>query len=353
MSGVVSPLASPAALEASRPDERAEPASAAASSRPHPEQSRACQPDETGVVVRDGVRIAWERYGTGEPTILLLPTWTIIHSRFWKAQIPYLGRHFRVVTFDGRGNGASDRPTESAAYAATEFVDDALAVLDASGTDRAVVAGLSMGGAYALMLAADHADRVRGALFIGAALPLANRDPSRDEVPFEVDTGRDDGWARYNAFSWRRDWPGFIEFFFSEVFSESHSTKQIEDALDWGLATDAETMVTAERAPYVTTDADGKRLTGREATLALARRVRCPALVVHGTDDHIIPYGVGQQLAAALGCRLVTMEGSGHNVLSREPVKVNLLIRAFMEEAASRSPSSTDPHRLPTVDQEP
>ncbi|HEY3164791.1 MAG TPA: alpha/beta hydrolase [Candidatus Limnocylindrales bacterium] len=306
--------------------------SAAASWQPHPEQSRARQPDETGAIERNGVRIAWERYGNGEPTILLLPTWTIIHSRFWKAQIPFLARHFRVVTFDGRGNGRSGRPTDPAAYAAVEFVADALAVLDATGTERAIVAGLSMGGAYALMLAGDHPDRVMGALFFGAALPLASRDPKRDEVPFHEDTGRDDGWARYNAFSWRRDWAGFVEFFFSEVFSESHSTKHVEDAIDWGLATDAETMVTAEDAPYVTTEADGAPLTGRAACLALASRVRCPALVVHGTDDHIIPFDVGRRLAEAIGCPLVTMEGSGHDVLGREPVKVNLLIRAFMAE---------------------
>ena len=56
------------------------------------------------------MRVFYEVYGSGEPTVLLLPTWSIIHSRHWKAQIPYLARHARVVTFDGRGNGRSDRP---------------------------------------------------------------------------------------------------------------------------------------------------------------------------------------------------------------------------------------------------
>ena len=83
--------------------------------------------------MRDGVRVFWERYGDGSPTILLMPTWSIVHSRHWKLQIPYLARHFRVVTFDGRGNGRSDRPTEIAAYADTEFVADAIAV---HGRDR-------------------------------------------------------------------------------------------------------------------------------------------------------------------------------------------------------------------------
>jgi hypothetical protein len=50
--------------------------------------NRAGYPDETGHVERDSVRVFWERYGDGEPAVLLLAPWTIIHSRCWKAQIP-------------------------------------------------------------------------------------------------------------------------------------------------------------------------------------------------------------------------------------------------------------------------
>ena len=98
---------------------------------------RARQPDETGFVERNGIRSYWERFGEGDQTILFLPTWSIIHSRHWKFQIPYFARHFRVVTFDGRGNGRSDRPADAAAYAEAEFAADALAVLDATATERA------------------------------------------------------------------------------------------------------------------------------------------------------------------------------------------------------------------------
>jgi pimeloyl-ACP methyl ester carboxylesterase len=80
------------------------------------EQSRARYPDEEGYVERGGVRVFWERYGEGDPSVLLLPTWTLLHSRLWKAQIAYLARHFRVVTFDPRGNGKSDRPRDPACY---------------------------------------------------------------------------------------------------------------------------------------------------------------------------------------------------------------------------------------------
>ena len=74
------------------------------------EQTRARYPDEEGFIERDGVRVFWESYGQGEQTLLFLPTWTLVHSRVWKAQIPYFARHFRVICFDPRGNGRSDRP---------------------------------------------------------------------------------------------------------------------------------------------------------------------------------------------------------------------------------------------------
>jgi pimeloyl-ACP methyl ester carboxylesterase len=70
---------------------------------------RACQPVRDGYAGRGGVKLHYEVYGSGEPTVFLLPTWSIIHSRHWKMQIPYLARHCRVVTFDGRGNGRSGR----------------------------------------------------------------------------------------------------------------------------------------------------------------------------------------------------------------------------------------------------
>src|SRR5918996_1285422 len=138
-----------------------------------PEQTRARYTDEEGYVERDGVRVFYEVYGEGEPTVLLLPTWSIIHSRHWKMQIPYLARHCRVVTFDGRGNGRSDRPTAVEAYAEREYAADALAVMDATGTERAVIVGLSAGTLWGVLLAAEHPERVEGAAFIGAAQPFA------------------------------------------------------------------------------------------------------------------------------------------------------------------------------------
>ena len=162
------------------------------------EQTRARYPDSEGYVERDGVRVFYEVYGTGEPTVLLLPTWSIIHSRSWKMQIPYLARHCRVVTFDGRGNGRSDRPEEAEAYAETEFAADALAVLDATETERAFVVAFSMGGQRGLLLAAEHPERVQGVVFIGPAVPLGTQT-HRAQALRSFDEALDayEGWAKY------------------------------------------------------------------------------------------------------------------------------------------------------------
>ncbi|HXH88499.1 MAG TPA: alpha/beta hydrolase, partial [Gaiellaceae bacterium] len=288
------------------------------------EQSRACYPDETGFVERDGVRVFYEVYGSGEPTVLLLPTWSIIHSRQWKMQIPYLARHCRVVTFDGRGNGRSDRPDDSAAYDEDEFAADALAVLDATGTGRACVVGFSLGVQRGLLLAANHPDRVEGAVFIGPAYS-GGGEPLRERLvhSWDEELVTDEGWARYNKHSWLRDYRGFLEFFFDRIFTEPHSTKPIEDCVGWGLETSAEILVTAQ---------GGRTLTPEEAR-ELAGRVQCPVLVIHGEADAVVSHTRGLALAEHSGGRPVLLEGSGHAPHVRDPVKVNLLLRDFVQPA--------------------
>jgi len=304
-------------------------------------QTRARYPDETGMVERDGVHVAWERYGDGSPTILLMPTWSIIHSRHWKGQIAYLARHHRVVTFDGRGNGRSDRPTTTSAYDGSEFAADAVAVLDASQTDRAIVAGLSMGAGYALQTAVRYPDRVSGLVFVGPSVGLEDPMPNRRTVAFDEVPPAWEDWYLYGAPAWRRDWARFAEFFFRQMFNEPHSTKQIEDAVDWALDTDPETIITAEDAAYlpsVESAAAAERGRPSEpAALGYARRVRCPSLVIHGDADAITHISGGRRLAEALGARLVVLAGSGHNPLGREPVKVNLLIRDFIRRVERAS----------------
>jgi pimeloyl-ACP methyl ester carboxylesterase len=291
---------------------------------------RALAPDESGFVERDGVRVYWERFGDGEPTVLFLPTWSIVHSRCWKAQVPYFARHFRVLVFDGRGNGRSDRPPDRSAYAETEFAADALAVMDATGTERAVVVSWSRGAQRALLLAADHAERVLGAAFIGPAVPLAPVVPERVRAMGQFTEPQEsyEGWGKWNAHYWREDYPGFLEFFFHQVFCEPHSTKQIEDAVGWGLETDPDTLVETTLGPW---------LGSSDETLELCERVAGPVLVLHGEEDGVRPPEIGRRLAEATGGRYVQLPGCGHGPHARKPVLVNTLLREFVE-GACRSP---------------
>ncbi len=292
------------------------------------EQTRARYPDGEGFVERDGVPVHWESYGAGEPALLLMPTWEIVHARSWKCQIPYFARHGRVVTFDPRGNGRSDRPREARLYDRREFTLDAVAVLDATGVERAVaVSWCDLG--ETLVLAAEHPARVAGAVFIAPSLPLG--EPLAETVAhsFEDELDTDEGWAKENRRYWRRDWRGYVEFFMARCFTEPHSTKQIEDAVGWGMETDAETMLLSM---------DSQWLESPEEAAALCRLVDCPALVIHGDEDAVSSPSQANALADALGCPLVVLEGSGHGPHLRDPVKVNGLLRDFAETIAPCTP---------------
>jgi pimeloyl-ACP methyl ester carboxylesterase/predicted glycosyltransferase len=290
------------------------------------EQTRARYPDEEGSVERNGVRLFYEVYGSGEPTVLLMPTWSIIHSRHWKMQIPYLARHCRVLTFDGRGNGRSDRPAEPDAYREEEFAADAVAVMDATATERAVVVSLSRGAERSLHLAANHPERVEKMVFVAPALPLPPATP-RQQAMREFSEPRDDyaEWGKWNRHYWVEHYEDFLEFFFSHCFTEPHSTKQREDAVGWGLETDGETLVATQLAT---------RLMDEESVRALLARIDCPMLVIHGSDDAIRPCASGARLAELAGAALTILEGSGHLPHARDPVKVNLLLRDFIKPAA-------------------
>ena len=71
---------------------------------------RAREPDRVGDLDRDGVPVHYEVFGSGPATVMMLGCFPVVDGRQWKAQVPYLARHFRVVTIDPRGNGLSGRP---------------------------------------------------------------------------------------------------------------------------------------------------------------------------------------------------------------------------------------------------
>jgi pimeloyl-ACP methyl ester carboxylesterase len=243
-------------------------------------------------------------------------------------QIPYFARHGRVVTFDRRGNGRSGRPLNIGAYGRRATVGDTLAVLDKAGVERAAVVSWC-GAGDDLALAAEHPDRVAGLVLIAPDL-LLTADPAEEEgpYPFNEKPGTLEGRAKWNRHYWLRDWPGFLEFFFDQTFTEPHSTKQIEDAIGWGQQTDPQTILRGMDAEW---------LNDRDSALRLCAKVPCPTLVIQGSEDAIVGRARGAAVATAIPqARLITLEGSGHAPQLRDPVITNLLIRDFVSRAVPR-----------------
>jgi pimeloyl-ACP methyl ester carboxylesterase/predicted glycosyltransferase len=286
---------------------------------------RARSPDTDGYLDHDGVTIGYEVHGHGAPTLVLLPTWTIIHSRFWKAQLPFLARHHRVVVFDGPGNGRSDRPTDVRVYGVEAQARATLAVMDATRTEQAILVSLSKAATWSLKVAADHPERVLGQVFIGPSLALTPAGAERSAIAQRFQDRIDDpsGWEKYNAHHWREHLDDFAEFFFAECFPEPHSTKQREDTVGWARETTPAVLLVDAAAGDDDPDCD--------TILQWCATVTSPVLVIHGDRDRISPLARGEALAEATGGDLVVLQGTGHIPPAREPVTVNRLIERFVD----------------------
>ncbi len=304
------------------------------------EQSRARYPDTQGYVERDGQRLFYEVYGEGEETIFLLPTWSLVHSRHWKMQIAYFARHFRVLVMDGLGNGRSDRCRDPRRYGADEFARDLLAVMDATHTERAVMVSISRGAQYQLELARLAPERLAGAAFIGPLFPytfshwsfLLQSRAMKLALRRPLPAYR--WWGRMSPVHWMRDYPQFADWFISRSIPEPHSTKAIEDGIEWALDTDGNTLA-ASAGGYV----HHKRGPLRE----LAQGIDCPVLVISGDRDKITPPRDARALARITGGRLEVVRGGGHMPHARKMVQVNIALRDFSEDAFGRTRTPRDP----------
>ncbi len=289
---------------------------------------RAVYPDLEGVADREGVGINYEVYGEGEPTLLLIPPSPITHSRIWKGLIPFLSRHCRVVTIDGRGNGKSGRPTDPADHSTEANVGDMLAVLDAAGAPAVVLVAHCHANWWALALAAAHPERVEAMVAIEPRVPYLGRPqphwleagPHWEEI---LDSPT--GWALYNRHVITTQHRRWIEFFFGEQLVESHSTKQYEDAVAWALQSTGEVLAAAEEG----FDID---IPDRETVEAICRSLTVPTLTIHGDRDVCQHVDRGRAFAELTGGELLVLEGAGHLTPAREPVQVNRAIRRFVDK---------------------
>jgi pimeloyl-ACP methyl ester carboxylesterase len=285
---------------------------------------RAKLPNESGFVDRDGVKIYYEIYGNGLETMVFLPPWCIVHSRIYKAQLPYFSERFRCITFDGRGNGKSDRPADVAAYSLDNYLADALAVMDVTDAGKAIVVGLSFGGLLACVLAAHHPERVKAAILVGTVSSIGPGNyPYLATKHFEAKHEQFEGWNKFNREHWMANYPDFAEHFVRNIHSEPHSTKQIEDGIDWACDTTGPVLVKTVDARMMPPHFD--------VSEAMYRKIRCPLLMIHGDDDQIQLCARAKVVAEVTGAELVIIAGGGHNPLGRIPAKTNALIVEFLD----------------------
>lgn len=273
---------------------------------------RARQPDRAGYAVNRGGRLYYEVHGGGPLAVLLVPPWPVVTSAFWKMQLPFLARHYTVVLYDPRGNGRSDRPEHG--YSLDDVAGDALAVLDELGIDRCALLTVSGGIAACCHLAARHPRRVSAVLAVcGYFFNRGLIAPEDAEARRRRRLDHFDEWVR-------QFWAGH--------FSEPHSTKAQDDGWEWTHETTAPILNEASR-----------ELQRWDARPTL-EHVRCPVLLIHGLQetDHIESFVAFRALPQSV---LVTMITPGHLPNVRDPVKVNLLLREFLDRAVPvhQSPS--------------
>ncbi len=299
---------------------------------------RAKLPSEEGFVERDGVRIHYEIYGDGPQTMVFIPPWAIVHSRIYKAQLPYFSERFRCITWDGRGNGKSDRPAEVAAYSLDNYVADALAVMDATNAGNAILVGLSFGGMIASVLAAHHPERVKAAILVGTVSSIGPANyPYLANKHFDARQERFDGWNKFNRAYWLANYPDFAEHFIRNIQSDPHSTRQIEEGIEWAGDTSGDVLVKTVEARMIPPRFD--------VSEAMYRRIRCPVLIIHGEDDQIQHCARAKALAEVIGAELVTIPGGGHNPLGRIPAKTNTLMVDFLDRRLGIAAPGKPPKR--------
>jgi pimeloyl-ACP methyl ester carboxylesterase/predicted glycosyltransferase len=253
---------------------------------------------------RPDAKIFYQVTGGGVRDLFLCPPCQpVVSSRMWKNQIPYFARHFRVATMDPRGNGRSDRP--AAGYDFATRYGDLVAVLEQTVRPPFALVAFTCSSMLAVRYVIDHPAAVSHLVLIGAQYRQSLPQPFEEKVGRVI----------------RDDFGGWRLRLFTKMYPEPHSLRAVEDHLEW----------VTETTPDILVEALGE--IGKDDVYELLGQLTVPTLVIHGTEDPVVPYSHGRKFAAAVpGARLVTFEGGGHGLPARDCVKVNHLIRDFVLE---------------------
>lgn len=276
-----------------------------------PQQIRFC-------TTHDGARIAWATVGEGLP-LVRAAHWMTHLDWDWRSETlgPRLRRfakHFRLVRYDGRGCGLSDR--DAAPATLDESIADLQAVIDAAGLSEVALLGASGGAAIAIRYAARHPERVRCLALLGGFARGALRRGVPPETVAAMGRLIEDGWGQDN--------PAF---------------RQLVTTMMWPAASPAQVQSFNHLQRMACAPAAAaalhRAIAGFDAVGDMPG-VRCPTLVMHSQHDSRIPFEEGRLMASIIpNARLEVFDSQNHTPLSGEPAfgQVSRWIEEFVDAA--------------------
>ncbi len=253
----------------------------------------------------DGVRIAYATSGEGPPLVRAAHWMTDLgwdwRSSIWGPRIQHWSRNFRLLRFDWRGCGMSDRQADPGDLDAC--VADLEAVVDAAGLDRFSLLASSGGTSSAVRYAARHPDRVTSLVVFGG---YARGHLRRGEHSVPLETFN--AMQRLIEVGWGQDHPGFRQLFTS--MSWPGATLEQQESFNHMQRVACTPRVAASMR---------SRMAEFDATADLPA-VRCPTLVLHSPRDSAVPFEEGRLIASMIpGARLEPFDSLNHSPLPGEP----------------------------------
>ncbi len=248
----------------------------------------------------DGASIAWTTVGHGPRDLVLIPGFVSHLEVLWEnelgaAFLERLRSFARVIVYDKRDQGLSDRTGRPPTL--EQSMDDLHAVLDAAGSRRATVAGISEGGPMALLFAATYPDRTARLVIVGSYARIT-KAPG-----FDAGTS-DDQLARFFAIM-RDEWAS------ARVLNPFAPSASAEDR-EWGrrLLRSGSSPAGAQSLMQLYLEIDVRHV---------LPTIQAPTLVVHRADDQISPVAQGRYIAEHIpGARYVELPGDNHMPLMGE-----------------------------------
>jgi pimeloyl-ACP methyl ester carboxylesterase len=258
------------------------------------------------------IDIYYEVHGEGEPLVLIMGYGA--NSRWWFRQIVVFSPEFKVIAFDNRGTGQSDKP--DVRYPMEAFADDAAGVLDAIGIDATHVYGVSMGGMIAQDFALRYPDRVIS-LILGATLCGGSHavmpDVAANAILFDFErmsrlTPEEAAWES-------------LPFLYSQEFIDKNA-----ELIKQSIAEQAQNPT-----PLHSYRRQGQAMVGCD-TYDRLPQIKAPTLVISGTADRIVPVENSRILASRIpNAELVLFEGAGHGYLLEVEDEANKAVLEFLE----------------------